>query len=196
MLPVVPPGTILAGVGMSALIERFESRRPFLRMANRQWAVLAFVGLLLVLSVGVTALLWFTRENPDVKAWEADRQTGLAVRSLTDPGSLIIVVDGQMDGTPPEKIMTPPNVFYFGERHGWYRAMSWLTEDMIEQLRREGGRYFVVTGNAKSVFEGSHANIRNYLAARYMSIMDDERGIVYDLSARPASGSARSSVAK
>lgn len=112
-----------------------------------------------------------------------DRNTGLAVGRVTASESLIMVVDNQMGGLP-EQIMTPPNVFYFSDRRGWYVAMSWLSQDLIEDRRSEGARYLVVTGNTVSSFDASCSTVKDYLSTHYLLILDNEDGIVYDLARR------------
>jgi hypothetical protein len=186
MLPFIPSGTVLAGLGAMDLIRRIESFTTLKRFAKSRWLILSAGGTLIIVSVVGSALFWSSRDHYELRRWENDRKTGLAVRAVTDPASLIVVVDGQMDGIPPERIMTPPNVFYFGDRHGWYCAMSWLTVDRVEKYRREGGRYIIITGNFRSIFEVSYTQIKEYLSARYLAVLDDDSGIVYDLATQRA----------
>jgi hypothetical protein len=114
--------------------------------------------------------------------------TGKAVGSLTTPGSLIIVVDADMDEVTPEHSMTPPDVFYFGDRRGWYQSMAWLTAEKIEELRKQGARYLVVSANHLDVFRSSYARLYNTFSRRYQILMDGEDGIIYDLWHSPKSG--------
>ena len=186
MLPVVPSGAVLAGLGAMDLIRRTESYTPIKRFAKSRWLIFSAGGTFIVLSVVGSALFWLSRDHLELRGWENDRETGLAVRAVTDPASLIVVVDGQMDGIPPERIMTPPNVFYFSDRHGWYCASSWLTVDRVEGYRREGGRYMIITGNFRSSFETSQTQVKECLSARYSTVLDDNRGIVYDLETQRA----------
>jgi hypothetical protein len=112
--------------------------------------------------------------------WIHDRETGIAVGQHTPPGSLIIVVDNQMGG-PPEGIMTPPNVFYFSDRRGWYVALSWLNADLVERRRRSGAQFLVITANTISLLNGEYASARDSLTSRYPVVFNNEAGVMYDL---------------
>jgi len=179
MLPVVPPGAALAGYGTLLLLRKLESVPSLARWPKGTWALA-----LALLYLGGTVVAAHVYQSPEMyttKMWAHDKRTGLAVGRLTAPGSLIVVVDNQMGG-PPDGIMTPPNVFYFSDRRGWYLAMSWLTEDLIEQKRREGARYLVITANTVATFEESCPQIQGYLTARYVPLLDSEEGLLYDLA--------------
>lgn len=181
MLPVVPPGAILAGAGTVSLLRKLDTLPRLAGWPKSSWSV----GLALMF-LGGTAVADHVYESPEtytVKTWSHDRETGLAVARVTAPGSLIMVVDNQMGGEP-DRIMTPPNVFYFSDRRGWYVALSWLTEDLVEQRRSEGARYLVITGNTISLFEASCVPVKTYLSSHYALVLDTPEGVVYDLAVR------------
>lgn len=181
MLPAIPPGAILAGFGTVSLLRKLETFPRLARWPQSSWCVV-----LALMFLGGTAVATYVYESPDVyttRMWNHDRNTGLAVGRVTASESLIMVVDNQMGGLP-EQIMTPPNVFYFSDRRGWYVAMSWLSQDLIEDRRSEGARYLVVTGNTVSSFDASCSTVKDYLSTHYLLILDNEDGIVYDLARR------------
>lgn len=184
LIPVVPPAASLAGVGTLSLLRKLESLPRFATWPKSRWhlgLILAFI-----ISVIVPTHFYHRPDKYTTRVWTHDKKTGLAVGRVTVPGSLIIVVDTQMNGVIPERIMTPPNVFYFSDRRGWYVAMSWLTQDLLEQRRREGARYLVITGNAVSSFETSCSVSKAYLSTHYSTILDNEDGVVYDLASETA----------
>ena len=80
--------------------------------------------------------------------WEGKRLTGLKVAELTRPGALIIVSDHEMDDRTPSTWMTPPDVFFFGDRHGWYLSLAWATPERIEELKAKGAQSFVVSAQS------------------------------------------------
>ncbi|HUI65231.1 MAG TPA: glycosyltransferase family 39 protein [Bacteroidota bacterium] len=180
MLPVVPPGAALAGFGTTVLLDKIGSTRVLARWSRGAWTIL----LTLIFLVGTVAATYvYQLPKYTTHMWNNDKKIGLEVGKLTAAGSLIIVVDNQMGG-PPDGIMTPPNVFYFSDRHGWYLALSWLTEDLIEKRREEGAHYLVITGNTVDLFKESYRPIEEYLNSHYFTILSGKDGIIYDLERR------------
>jgi 4-amino-4-deoxy-L-arabinose transferase-like glycosyltransferase len=180
MLPVVPPGAALAGAGALILLRKIDLSRWFSRWsANLVLVVLA----VLFLAGAVWATYVYQVPKYTTEEWIHDRETGIAVGQHTPPGSLIIVVDNQMGG-PPEGIMTPPNVFYFSDRKGWYVALSWLNGDLIEQRRRAGAQFLVITANTVLLFEKEYAGAESYLTSRYPVVYNNEAGTMYDLRSK------------
>jgi 4-amino-4-deoxy-L-arabinose transferase-like glycosyltransferase len=177
MLPVVPPGAALAGFGVPAMLRKLESSKLVSRLSRS----LALVSLsVLFLAGAVWATYVYQVPKYTTHEWTHDRETGLAVGQHTPPGSLIMVVDNQMGG-PPDGIMTPPNVFYFSDRKGWYVALSWLNGDLIEKRRQAGAQFLVITANTTELFSTEYAAARGYLSSHYPIVFDDEAGIMYDL---------------
>jgi hypothetical protein len=123
---------------------------------------------------------------------EQKMRTGKAVASLTSPGSLIVVVDADMDDRTPETSMTPPEVFYFADRRGWYRAMAWLSPAAIESLARQGAKYLVVSANHVRYFRTHYTALDDFCRGRYRTLVDDdEAGIVFDMTSAPPDGAGR-----
>ena len=177
MLPVVPPGAALAGFGTTVLLDKIRSTRALARWSTGAWTILLTI-LFLIGTAGATYVYQLPKYTTHM--WENDKKIGLEVGRLTSPGSLIIVVDNQMGG-PPDGIMTPPNVFYFSDRHGWYLALSWLTKDLIERRREEGAHYLIITGNTVDLFTASYRPVAEYLNSHYVTILSSADGIIYDL---------------
>ncbi|MEQ1869848.1 MAG: hypothetical protein ABL961_07475, partial [Vicinamibacterales bacterium] len=90
------------------------------------------------------------------------------------------------DDRTPTTSMTPPEIFYFSDRRGWYRAFAWLTPAAIEDLHGQGARYLAVSAYDALYFRTQYEALYEALSGRYRSLTDDEDGIVYDL-ATPAS---------
>ena len=123
----------------------------------------------------------------DSAVWAKKKVTGLLVKQLTRPDALLIVVDTQMDAVTPDHSMSPPDVFYFGDRRGWYISMAWLTETGIEHLRDQGAQYVVVSGQSVDDFRDRRAGLLKELRRRYPAVLDDDRGLIFDLGARLSS---------
>ena len=111
---------------------------------------------------------------------EGKQLTGFKVAELTRPGSLIIVADHEMDGRTPQTWMTPPEVFFFGNRRGWYLTLSYATPERIEELRTKGAGYFVVSAHSLTQYAGEHTALDAYLSEHFRKI-NEQDGIIYDL---------------
>jgi hypothetical protein len=92
------------------------------------------------------------------------------------------VVDARMDDVTPERSMTPPEVFYFSDRRGWYRSMAWLTAESVEDLRIQGAHYLAVSANNVRWFRTHYTGLYNSFSGRYQTVMDNDEGIIYDLT--------------
>ena len=179
LLPLVAPATVLAGIGLSTLAKRIGPYWVFSRI--RVFPSVALT--ILCLSTAIAgSFLFQTRDRYATPAWENDRKTGLATAQVSSPGSLIIVVDAQMDAFSPERSMTPPNVFYFADRRGWYVSLAWLTEGLIERLRTFGAHYLVVTANTIPAFISSPSSGISYLRMMYETVLSSNDAIVFDLT--------------
>ena len=180
ILPVVPPAAAIAGLGTVKLFRTIQS-------IGRTRALLShkvLAPLLMVLFIGNAVssnTLYKTRDTVFSRLSIEKMRTGKAVRNLTASGSLIVVVDADMDDVTPEHSMTPPDVFYFGDRQGWYQSMAWITIDKIEKLRRQGARYLVFSSNDVGLFRREHADMYSTLSHNYLVLMDSKDGIIYDL---------------
>jgi 4-amino-4-deoxy-L-arabinose transferase-like glycosyltransferase len=184
VLPVVPAAAPLVGAGAVDLLRRLASRVSWIRPSS---GILIIAGALALVYIAgcVTGIALY--RSKAWYMWENDRRTGIAVARVAPPGSLILVVDNDQDEFPPEKSMTPPMVFYFSDRKGWYQSMAWLTQDRLEELRGHGARYLVITSNAAASFKSTFAAMRSYVSSRFAAVLDNQDGIVYDLQpAAPA----------
>ena len=188
-LPIVPPSAALAGSGLVALFRRFESKQTIHIPANR---TVAFVVVALLAANAVAANYVLEARGMDFRKLSLQKmKTGKALAGLTAPGDLIVVVDADMDDRTPATSMTPPEVFYFSDRRGWYRSMAWLTPDTIEDLRGQGARYLAVSANHARWFRSHYVALYDSCSRRYRTLMDGDDGIVYDLRASAGSVVAR-----
>jgi 4-amino-4-deoxy-L-arabinose transferase-like glycosyltransferase len=179
-LPVVPAAAAFAGIGFAAVLRRFlESSRIAMSMPP-------VAGIMAILFVGNAAAANYGLQarGMDFRMLSAEKmRTGLALAAVSPPDALIVVVDADMDDRTPETSMTPPEVFYFSGRRGWYRAMSWLTPEMIEQLRARGARYIAVSANNVRRFRAHYSDLYRKCSERYRTLMDNDDGIIYELDA-------------
>ena len=181
LLAFVVPGSILAGVGMLRLFSMLYSRFNPGKSSNIAAVVVSVTTVVfLVAVIGATYLLE-QRRKPLVAYWEREKSSGELVGQITRPGSLIIVANSQMNGLLPDQIMTPPEVFYFSDRRGWYLAISWVEENLIQRLREEGAQYFVVSGTYVGGFKETKATVYDYLRTRYHVVVDNDHAFVVDL---------------
>jgi hypothetical protein len=114
---------------------------------------------------------------------EKKKRTGLEVAKVTEPGSLIIVLDDEMDKVDQKHSMTPPDVFFFGDRRGWYLSLAWVSSEKIEELRRKGAKYLVVSLQSVAKFKAEHEGLYGYLNRRFRTVAEQD-GIVYALDAK------------
>ena len=173
-LPLIPPCAALAG---QWLRDTFGSGLQCRRGYDPAWR------LLVANTVAANYLNQTRGMNFRMQSVQKMR-TGRALATLSAPGDLIVVVDADMDDRTPETSMTPPEVFYFSDRRGWYRSMAWLTPEAIEDLRTQGARYLAVSANHAHWFRTHYAALYNECSRRYQVLIDGDDGIVYDLTAR------------
>jgi len=180
-LPIVPPAAALAGAGFDALRRWQRSERLSDVLVSRTvWVPLVALNALAANYVLQTRGMDFRHLS------EQKMRTGRALARLTQPNTLIVVVDADMNDRTPQTSMTPPEVFYFSDRRGWYRAMSWLTLEAIEDLHHQGARYLAVSANHMRWFRTRYAKLYEQCNGRYLTIADGDDGIIYDLAASPS----------
>jgi 4-amino-4-deoxy-L-arabinose transferase-like glycosyltransferase len=181
LLPVLPLGAVLAGAGALPLWRRSAATAASL---VSRFQVFALVSTLLVVSVAGANYVFLHRDVALLyREWQQQKATGEHVGRVTVPDSLLLVVDEQMDAVQPERSMTPPDVFYFADRHGWYLSMAWLTGQRIEDLHSHGARYLVISGIASQAFRSTRSSLREDLSRKYRVVFDDDDGLVFDMSA-------------
>ena len=189
-LPIVPPCAALAGSGLVVVFRWLASGPATLRPDDTRITGFALVTLLIA-NAAAANYIFESRGMDFRKLSEQKMKTGQALARLTVPGSLIVVVDADMDDRTPETSMTPPEVFYFSDRRGWYRAMSWLTPEAIDSLREQGAHYLAVSANHVRWFRTHYVGLYNDCSRRYRTLMDSDDGIIYDLTAASRDGIAR-----
>jgi 4-amino-4-deoxy-L-arabinose transferase-like glycosyltransferase len=189
-LPLVAPCAALAGHGLATLVRHLESRRWMLGAASPRMAAFA-IALFLAANTAAANYLNESRGMNFREASVLKMKTGRALARLSAPDDLIVVVDANMDDRTPETSMTPPEVFYFSDRRGWYRAMSWLTAESIEDLRMQGAHYLAVSAHHVRWFRTQYSDLYGSCSRRYQTLLDSDEGIVYDLTAPPGDAVAR-----
>lgn len=181
LLPVLTPCAVLSAEGLEWATRRLakSSWTPTFIMKN---SVLLTIVLLSMLASSMFGTVSFReRDQYAWPLWEKWKKAGVAAGRVTEPGSLIIVSDPQMDQVAPGRHMTPPDVFYFSDRRGWYMSLSWLTSQAIDSLRNMGAKYFVVPGCYATYFAQQRNHIEEYLSAYYTIVMNNEDAIIYEL---------------
>jgi 4-amino-4-deoxy-L-arabinose transferase-like glycosyltransferase len=181
LLTILPVCNLVAGLGFQVSLAWVRQR------LGDRWRPPVLVPLIAVLSllVVVNAVVMSERFNSrelafETDLWKGKQLTGFKVAELTRPGSLIIVADHEMDGLTPQTWMTPPDVFFFGNRRGWYFTLSWATPERIEDARTKGAEYFVVSANSLRQYATSYSALDAYLSQHFRKI-NEQDGIIYDL---------------
>src|SRR5262249_8603761 len=189
-LPLVPPAAALAGRGLVVLLRGLECERPVHVPGSSRAVAFAALALLAVNAIASNYVL--EARGMDFRKLSLEKmRTGRALAGLTSPGDLVVVVDADMDDRVPQTSMTPPEVFYFSDRRGWYRSMAWLTPEAVEDLRRQGARYLAVSANHARWFRRHYAALYDSCSRRYRTLVDGDDGIIYDLGAAVGSATGR-----
>ena len=182
LLPILPICNIFAGLGFQKFWETLRKKPSGYSSPRLVGALLAAV----VVLVTVNAVAASRRLNDrdlafETALWEKKKLTGLEVGKVTRPGSLIIVVDDEMDAVDQKHSMTPPDVFFFGDRRGWYLSLAWLSVDKVDRLRAQGAEYFVVSLQSTPKFTATHPALHDYLEHHFRKV-SDQRGLIYALT--------------
>ena len=181
LLTILPVCNLVGGLAVQTGVGVVRQR------LGQRWRAPVLVPAMVVLSLLVilNTVVAADRFNNRDLAFENDlargkQLTGYKVAELTRPGSLIIVADHEMDGLTPQTWMTPPDVFYFGDRRGWYFALSWATPERIEDARAKGAEYFVVSANSLTQYAEQYSALDAYLSQHFRKI-NERDGVIYDL---------------
>jgi hypothetical protein len=180
-LPLLPPAAALASAGLFTFLDKVASNKWFGASPARETVVFNLVFLIFLAST-VAANVRFSRVNDAYFMVPAKQLKiiGQRVAEATEPGSLLIVATSYGNAKTPEQIDTPPDIFYFSDRRGWYCALTWLDEEKIEHSKREGARYLVVPAGDVGPFKTNHM-MYNYLSSHYTIVLDEENCLVFDL---------------
>jgi hypothetical protein len=179
-LPWLPVLALLGSVGLVSLLELMERFTLFAHRTGYQRGALILVCSIVVLSaigVGVRAVrvpITFLESETQI------RNHAEEVRAITPEGSLIVVATSYGNEKTPETIDTPPQMFYFSKRHGWYLALAWVTPMAIEKLRAQGADYFVVFNGDVGLLH-SNETLYRQLASQYPPIINRNDLVVFQL---------------
>ncbi len=202
LLPFLPVGALVAASGVVSVLHRIGL--PLRVRSEVLWRAAAVcVCLVFAASAAAAERRFESRDRaPESAMWLKKKRTGQRLKALTRPDTLIIVVDSHMDHRTVEKSMTPPDVFYFSDRRGWYLSAAWLSVERIEELHARGASVLVVSGQSVSDFKTQRADMLQYLSSHYQVIMDDQDGIAIALgrpqpvsASWPATGATRAALA-
>jgi hypothetical protein len=181
LLTILPLCNMVGGLGFQVCLGILRQRLGQRWRAPVQVPLMAACSLLVVVNTVVASARFNNRDLAFENGLARGKQlTGFKVAELTRPGSLIIVADHEMDGLTPQTWMTPPDVFFFGDRRGWYFALSWATPERIDELRAKGAEYFVVSGNSLTQYADKYSALDAYLSQHFRKI-NERDGIIYDL---------------
>lgn len=185
LLPFLPLGALVGASGVISVMHKvglgLRTKSEWLWRGAAAAACLVFA-----LTAGAAERRFESRDRaPENASWMKKKRTGQRIKALTKPHTLLIVVDSHMDKRSIENSMTPPDVFYFSDRRGWYLSSAWLSIPRIEELHARGATVLVVSGQSVDDFKEQRKDMVEYLSSRYHRIMDDEDGIAFELG-RPS----------
>jgi hypothetical protein len=181
LLTILPVCNLVGGLGFQTGLELLRRRMGQHWRAHVLVPLVAAFALLVFVNTVVASDRFNNRDLAfETALWRGKQLTGFKVAQLTRPGSLIIVADHEMDGLTPQTWMTPPDVFFFGDRKGWYFTLSWATPERIEDARKKGAEYFVVSAQSLTQYAEKYSALDAYLSQHYRKISDQD-GIIYDL---------------
>ena len=179
-LPWLPVLAIFGSVGFFSLLKHIE-RASFVESPARQRVALVVVCCLIALSaiggaeramrVPIAAL-----ENEARIKTHAEE-----VRRATPEGSLIIAVSSYGNEKTPTTIDTPPQMFFFSGRHGWYLALAWVTPKTIDSLTTDGASCLVLC-DADVDSLRSHAALYSHLSLMYPAVIDRSDLLLFRLA--------------
>jgi len=185
-LPWLPVLALLGSVGLFSVLELMERSPLLARRIGRQHSALVLVCTIVVLSfigVGVRAKrvpITFLESEARIKGYAEE------VRGMTPEGSLIVVATSYGNEKTPKTIDTPPQMFYFSKRRGWYLALAWVTPITIENLRTQGADYLVVSNDDVGDLRSNEMLYRQ-LISQYPPIVNRSDLVVFQLAPKKVS---------
>jgi hypothetical protein len=182
-LPWLPPLALLGSSGVFAGLAWLTNSERVGR-GLKKWCGLLFASALCVGAVGVAIRAEWV---PITVVEKEARLRALAhqVKAATPPTSLIVVASSYGNDKTPETIDTPPQVFFFSERRGWYLALAWLTPQRLDQLRSEGAAYVVVAEDDVEILRNQPSRL-DALTRKYPPVIQQERLLVLSLASPTA----------
>ena len=181
LMPILPPGAVVAGAKLSSMLDRVRSNRPLRRLANMR--IGPAIAPLLVLALVAASGVWYMRILQYMEGLDKVRRTiGLTVAQVTRPGSLIIVCSATEDersASSPDQLSREPQIFYYSDRKGWYSSMRWFDETFLEARRAEGASCAVIPLEVKH-FVSNHPMYK-YLSTHYPELVHTDDCLIYGL---------------
>jgi hypothetical protein len=185
-LPWLPVLALLGSVGLFSVLELIEHSTLFARVIGRQRTIVVLLFMVVALSVVWVAVratkvpITFLESEAQIKKYAED------VREMTPEGSLIVVATSYGNDKTPETIDTPPQMFYFSGRHGWYLALAWVNPAAIESLRGRGAEYLVVLNNNAGNLR-SDTMLYHHLTSQYPLVFERNDLMVFQLTPKKSS---------
>jgi len=134
---------------------------------SRRSALVAGTSLALLLMIALSGVRYASYLRKEDPRKSAQHELSVRVRRMTEPGALLVAVDGQ-----------DPTLLYLSHRKGWHANPDQVDSVFLAQRAREGARYvigIVSPRNAASV------SMRGRLAQNYPSVLDDGGLMIYRL---------------
>lgn len=181
-LPWLPVLSILGSAGMFSLLH-LVGKWSFVAAPARQIAAVIAVFMAVALSI---ASVMARSSHVPITFLEAEAQIKAQaeeVKAATSEGSLLVVATSYGNEKTPSTIDTPPQMFYFSGRRGWYLALAWVTPGAIDSLKREGADYFVVFGGDVTAFRADTLMV-GQLSSMYRVVVDRTDLLVFQLAGK------------
>lgn len=169
-LPWLPVLSIFGTIGMFSFLDVMGKWSFVSSPARRLPALVA------VLSIVIISLAGVIVRSSHVPITFLDYEAGVKglaeeVKEVTPPGSLLVVATSYGNEKTPSTIDTPPQMFYFSGRHGWYLALAWLTPAAVDSLKEEGADFLVVFGGDVKTFH-ENPSLFEQLTSRFPPVVD------------------------
>ncbi len=184
-LPWLPVLSIVGSVGLFSFLEEI-GRWPIASSPGRRR--IAFFGVSVLVALSIVGVMVRSAHVP-ITFLDAEariRTQAEEVKAATPEGALIIVATSYGNEKTPLTIDTPPQMFYFSERRGWYLALAWLTPGVIDSLQKEGADYLVVFGGDIEALRSDTA-LYKQLTSTYPATLDHTDLLVLQMTRKRSS---------
>lgn len=184
-LPWLPVLSIVGSVGLFSFLDVIE-RWSFVSSPGRQRVAVITVCAIVALSI---AGVMVRSSHVPITFLDAEariRTQAEEVKAATPEGSLLVVATSYGNEKIPSTIDTPPQMFYFSGRHGWYLALAWLTPGAIDSLKRQGADFLVVFGGDVETLR-TDRSLFEQLVSEYAATVDRPDLLVLQLTRKRSS---------
>ena len=170
-LPWLPVVSVFGSAGLFSILEVVERMAVFSSSVRR--TAVTFVALISVVAISIVWVIVRSSHVPiTFLDYEADiKARAQEVKAVTPPGSLLVVSTSYGNEKTPSTIDTPPQMFYFSERRGWYLALAWLSPSVLDSLKMKGADYLVVFGGDVNALR-ERGELYQQLVVKFRPVMD------------------------